>query len=81
MKTLITGFALALVLLAVGCNRTLTQVEKEPKLIAEKEGVKLWQVRVEGSNYPVYFTTPSGDTSWRQQQGKTSVNKEVPGVK
>lgn len=37
-----------------------------PKLISEKDGVRLWVVYYNGA--PVYFTTPPGRVTWEKRE-------------
>ena len=95
MKTFLKSIGLALASLPLvcaiigctGCTKPPAPQDKVPVLVTEKEGVKLWKVRsyyndnaASGYNW-VYFTTPNGDVQWREQQGKSTVDKQTSGVK
>lgn len=86
MKRLITALALfAGTATLVGCGSQTPPPpadapERQPWLISEKDGVKLYGVRAyyNATNYNVvYFTTPAGDVQWKQTNGKTSVQKQT----
>lgn len=54
---------------------------EKPKLLAEKDGVRLYQYVPIHSQYPVYFTTPCGDVQWNEHHGKsTNIQKQVNGT-
>lgn len=52
---------------------------KQPILMVERDGVKLWRVYDTDRATEVYFTTPTGDTQWDHQVGKSTVTENVSG--
>lgn len=47
-------------------EREKAEVKEAPRLITSKDGVNLYCTYCDRS-YPVYFTTPCGDTNWTEE--------------
>lgn len=87
-------YLLALLLLSACCENgtesdcTVAEAKqikesREPWLLTEKEGVKIWGIKPCSGCYSVYFSTSangcSGTVNWTEPSGKTSVPRYFTG--